>query len=104
MDLYVYYRAQPDDALAIRTGVDDLQQQLRRACSVRCGLKLRPPPFEAGQQGKTREEQDTWMEIYLAVPVGFEETLAAAVAASPLQQLIDGDRHIEHFLDCLPCA
>lgn len=95
MDLYVYYRAQRVNALSIETEVARLQQHLRHHRGVRCGLKQRP---------RVNEERDTWMEIYLAAPADFATALAAAAAASPLQQLIDGDRHIEYFLDCLPCA
>ncbi len=95
MDLYVYYRALPADAPRIETEVSILQQQLRQSSGVRCGLKQRPPVCQ---------ERDTWMEIYLAVPVGFEAVLGAAFAASPLPRCIDGDRHIEYFLECLPCA
>ena len=95
MDLYVYYRAQRNEASSIQTAVGMLQQRLRQHSGVRCGLKQRP---------RVKDERDTWMEIYLAVPDDFEAALAAAVAVSPLQQLIDGDRHVEYFLECLPCA
>lgn len=99
MDLYVYYRALRADALSIECEVGRLQQQLQQHSGVRCGLKQRLPLDEV---------RDTWMEIYLAVPAdsvtAFAVALAAAAAASPLQRLIDGDRHVEYFLDCLPCA
>ena len=101
MDLYVYYQAQHGDALAVQSAVASLQEKLRRACTVRCGLKQRP---RLNQHREEREDRDTWMEIYLAVPADFEKTLAAAVSVSDLPRLIVGDRHVEHFLDCLPCA
>ena len=104
MDLYVYYQARDGDALAVRSAVESMQEKLRRVRAVRCGLKQRPRLNEEHVEREEREGRDTWMEIYLAVPVGFEETLAAAVAASDLPRLIVGDRHVEHFLDSLPCA
>lgn len=95
MDLYVYYRARSAAAPTVQTAVSGLQRLLRKQCGVRCGLKQRPA---------VKQEQDTWMEIYLAVPDSFEAILEVAVTASPLRQLIDGERHVEYFLDCLPCA
>ena len=95
MDLYVYYRARQADAPAIQAAVAILQQQLRQRCGMRCGLKQRP---------RVDGERDTWMEIYLAVPADFEAALEAAVAESALRQYLDGDRHVEYFLECLPCA
>ena len=95
MDLYVYYRARHADGQTVERQVGALQQQLRDQYGVRCGLKQRP---------RLKEELITWMEIYLAVPGNFQATLERAVAASPLPLLIDGERHVEYFLDCLPCA
>ncbi|MBC7416299.1 MAG: DUF4936 family protein [Herminiimonas sp.] len=95
MDLYVYYRAQPAEAAGVQAQVESMQGLLRDRWGVRCGLKQRP---------RVNQERDTWMEIYLAVPADFKATLDAAVAASPLRLLIEGDRHVESFLECLPCA
>ena len=44
------------------------------------------------------------MEIYLAIPEGFDATLAHAVEHAELDALIDGARHAEYFMDIAPCA
>jgi hypothetical protein len=112
MDLYIYYHAAPADAAAVQAAVLQLQQQLRArlaaartsasasasasAPALRCGLKRRPPTVD--------HARDTWMEIYLAVADDFPSLLTDAVAGSPLASLIDGSRHVEIFVEALPCA
>jgi hypothetical protein len=44
------------------------------------------------------------MEVYAGTPDGFEAVLAAAVRDAGLAELIDGERHIEFFMDIHPCA
>lgn len=94
-ELYIYYR--------VRTGLDEaflekvhaMQRSVFREYAIVGSLKRRP------------EEQDgrhTWMEIYSGVPDGFEAILERAVAQAGLSALIDGDRHIEHFMDYSTCA
>ena len=95
MDLYIYYRAATSAAPALQAQVALLQATLRDRHGICCGLKQRPHAVDG---------RDTWMEIYLAVPAGFEQTLETALAQTGLPLLIDGHRHIENFLDRLPCA
>ncbi len=92
MDLYVYYRVRSDDAIRLQPQVEAMQRALAHNHRVACALKRRPEEMEGRQ---------TWMEIYLDVPAGFASALAGAAASLPL---IDGDRHVETFVDLAPCA
>ncbi|OWW20020.1 DUF4936 family protein [Noviherbaspirillum denitrificans] len=93
MDLYIYYRVRGDNAPALHARVTAMQQRIANGVAV--ALKRRP------------EEKDglqTWMEVYLAVPEGFEAILQDAVAKDGLAGLIEGPRHTEHFVDIPACA
>ncbi len=92
MDLYVYYRVRSDDAIRLQPQVEAMQRALARSHHVQCLLKRRPEETEGRQ---------TWMEIYLDAPEGFASALAGAAASLAL---IDGDRHVETFVDLAPCA
>lgn len=95
MDLYIYYRVAAASEMSLRDAVGRLQASLRQQHGVRCGLKQRPLAVDG---------RHTWMEIYLAVPTGFEADLDRAIVATELPTLIEGSRHTEYFVDCLPCA
>ena len=92
MDLYVYYRVRHDDAARLQPQVEAMQQALSRTHHVQAALKRRPEETEGRQ---------TWMETYLNVPAGFALALANAAAALTW---IDGERHVETFVDLAPCA
>ncbi|RJF95829.1 DUF4936 family protein [Noviherbaspirillum saxi] len=95
MDLYIYYRIRSEHAEELRSRVSALQQCVLREYGIVTRIKRRP------------EEKDglqTWMEVYLSVPTGFEATLDRLVAEAQLDALIDGPRHTEHFVDIAPCA
>ena len=108
MDLYIYYHAAAVNAASVQAAVASLQQHLRSRASsaalaasgsggtLRCGLKRRPSSDDSGR--------DTWMEIYLAVTDSFHGLLDQALAETALLRLIDGDRHVEIFVEALPCA
>lgn len=95
MDLYIYYRVREEDAPVLLSRLMALQQSLARECGIVTGLKRRP---------ETRDGRQTWMEIYLAVPPGFESKLEQALSDRGLSGLIDGTRHTEHFVDIPTCA
>ena len=95
MDLYIYYRVRSEDAPALRVRAVDLQQRLATEHGIVAGLKRRP---------EEKDGRQTWMEIYQAVPPGFEAVLEQAVARDGLAALIDGQRHTEHFVDMPSCA
>lgn len=95
MDIYVYYTIRTDDAALARQRVDTLQQRLNAGYDIRAGLRRRP------------EEKDglqTWMEIYPAVPAGFEDVIERAAAEEGVTALAQGRRHVEQFVEVAPCA
>jgi hypothetical protein len=94
-DWYVYYRARVEDARLLQERVRAMHSRLQRSTRIHCSLKKRYP--EDG-------EQNTWMEVYLAVPDNFEMLLAQEVLAARLGELIVGERHKEHFMDVTTCA
>jgi hypothetical protein len=95
MDMYVYYSVDSGRAEALRTRVAAMQATLAAAHDVVTALKRRP-----GE----KNGRHTWMEVYLAVPDGFDSMLEQAVDRAELTTLIDGERHTEYFLDIAPCA
>ncbi|MGH8807334.1 MAG: DUF4936 family protein [Noviherbaspirillum sp.] len=95
MDLYIYYQVRGTNTPALRTRMDALQRCLSREYDIVSGLKRRPGEKDGLQ---------TWMEIYQAVPAGFQAALEQAVAQAELTALIEGQRHIEHFVDVSSCA
>ncbi len=94
-DYYVYYKVPTGYGALLQERVGNLQRRLHEQLGIACSLKRRP-------QGK--DGQDTWMEVYLAAPEGFEQTLARELLAANVQELIDGERHVEYFLDVISCA
>lgn len=95
MDLYIYYRVDPTHAQALHSGVAAMQQCLAREYGIVTGLKRRP---------EEKNGRQTWMEIYQAVPDGFDAVLERGVEQAGLPALIDGPRHTEYFLDVSSCA
>lgn len=95
MDLYIYYRVRSEDANALHTRALAMQQALAAETGITIGLKRRP---------EEKDGRQTWMEVYEAVPEGFEAILDRAVAQADLSPLIDGLRHTEYFLDVSSCA
>lgn len=90
LSVYVYYRVPVLHATALKEAVGALQKGLTGRLGVPAALKRRPE----AQDGK-----HTWMEVYDAVPDGFEAELRGAVDAAGIRQWIDGDRHAEYFQD-----
>lgn len=95
MDLYIYYRVHRDQSVALRDKVQAMQQCLFQEYGIVFALKRRPDEKDGRQ---------TWMEIYQAVPAGFDAALERAVAQAGLAELIDGQRHTEYFVDVPLCA
>ena len=95
MDTYVYYRARVASGAQLQTRVRAMQAALARLHRVPSELKRRPESTDGFQ---------TWMEIYLDVPDHFDAALERAVVTADLLPLIDGVRHVEHFLDGSSCA
>ena len=94
MDLYIYYRVCSENAPELQTRAAAMQRGLADR-GVAGALKRRP---------EEKDGRQTWMEVYHAVPAGFEAVLEEAIARGGLADLIDGPRHTEHFVDIPACA
>lgn len=94
-DLYIYYQVREADTAVLHGAVAAMQGALAASWGIRPQLKRRPQ----AQEGK-----QTWMEIYPAVPDGFDAALAAAVQQSGLLPLTAGPRHSEVFMDLISCV
>ncbi|MDB5824372.1 MAG: hypothetical protein JWR21_3076 [Herminiimonas sp.] len=95
MDLYVYYQVPIEQADQLLAAVRAMHRSVAAEQGVVGALKRRP------------EEQNgrhTWMEIYPAIPDGFDKALERAVERAGLANLIVGPRHNEYFMDAGPCA
>jgi hypothetical protein len=95
MDLYIYYRVRGANTPALRARLDAMQRSVFLEYGIVSGVKRRP---------EEKNGLQTWMEIYQAVPAGFEAKLEQAVMQAELATLIDGQRHTEHFVDVSSCA
>jgi hypothetical protein len=91
LDLYVYYKVRAENAARLEPQVRAMQARL----AVPCQLKRRP---------ESKDDLQTWMEVYPATGTGFAQALAAAEREAGLANLIDGPRRIEVFTDMTPCA
>ncbi|MDQ9171573.1 DUF4936 family protein [Oxalobacteraceae bacterium R-40] len=94
-ELYVYYRAKSENAALVQARANYMQAQMARALGLPCFLKRRPAE---------KDGCHTWMEVYPAVPDGFEERLQSAVKEAGLLELTEGERHTEIFEDRSACA
>lgn len=95
MDLYIYYRVDAASAAELGARVAAMQSRLSTSHRVAATLRRRP-----GEQ----DGRQTWMEVYPAIPDGFEAALAQAVGESGLAALTDGPRHTEIFVEFQACA
>lgn len=95
MDLYLYYRVSLENTAVLQQRVSVMQAGLAQQYKIATEFK---------RSLQANDGMYTWMEVYLDIPDGFELALKAAVAELQLDALIDGPRHIEHFLDFSPCA
>ena len=95
MDVYIYYQVQSSYADALQAQVTAMQTHLSKQYGIIVALKRRP---------EEKNARHTWMEVYLAVPDGFDDALQKAYSRTNVAALIDGERHTEHFLDFSLCA
>jgi len=95
MDLYIYYRVPSNKASLLQQQVLALQAMLKQDTGVSAELKRRPQELEG---------KHTWMEIYRDVPPDFERVLNDTIATAGLDNVIEGERHSEHFMDFSSCA
>lgn len=94
-DLYIYYQVREADAPALLSRVSAMQVALALRHGVTGQLKRRP---------ETREGLQTWMEVYPATDDAFAAALSAAVEQAGVPALVAGARHVEVFMDLIPCA
>lgn len=94
MDLYVYYRVRREHADLLQKTVGGMQRQLYQQYGITATLKRRP---------EIKQGQHTWMEVYIAAPSTFDKVLEQAVMESGLSALMEGERHIEYFIDFSDC-
>lgn len=94
-DLYIYYQVREADAPALLPRVAAMQATLARQHGVTGQLKRRP---------ETQQGMQTWMEVYPSTDEGFGAVLDAAVEQAGLPALIAGARHVEVFMEMVPCA
>jgi hypothetical protein len=91
IDLYVYYKVRELDAAALAPRVRALQAGL----GVPAQLKRRP---------EVRDGLQTWMEVYPGVDDAFPARLDAATRSAGFEDLIEGPRRTEIFMDLPTCA
>lgn len=95
VDLYVYYKVRSEDCARLAPLVRGMQQDLATREGVSVQLKRRPGDSDGLQ---------TWMEVYPAVPAGFDAVLARAVDGASFVSMLAGPRRTEVFTDLPPCA
>lgn len=89
--LYVYYRIARPDVMAARAAASKMQDLIEAQGLTAPRLMLRPEPDAEGRQ--------TWMEVYEAWDSSWPAIVDRALAESGLAALIEGDRHLELFID-----
>ncbi|MES2116369.1 MAG: DUF4936 family protein [Pseudomonadota bacterium] len=94
-DLYIYYQVREADAPALLQRVSAMQAALARQHGIGGQLKRRP---------EAKQGLQTWMEVYPSTGDEFAAALAAAVEQAGVPALTSGPRHVEVFMDVIPCA
>src|SRR3569832_1280096 len=89
VDLYIYYRVADENSHRLRDLVLAMQVVLFCFFGVFVCLFCR---------SEERDGKQTWMEIYSAIPEGFEPARQKAVADAGLMALTVGERHVERFV------
>jgi hypothetical protein len=95
MDWYIYYLVSSNQADELQKLVLNMQTKLAREFGLMAELKRRP---------EEKNECHTWMEVYRNVPENFDRILQQAVTQAGIKTLINGERHLERFLDLSACA
>lgn len=95
MDWYIYYLVSNNQADELQKQVLNMQTKLAREFGLIAELKRRP---------EEKNKCHTWMEVYRNVPENFDTILEQAVTQAGIKTLINGERHLERFLDLSACA
>ncbi len=98
---YVYYRVAPAQAAQLLPKVLAMQARLAQELTLETSLQQRVDA--ANEQAVL-----TWMEIYRASGKLHAETvlqqLQQAVSEADILAYLQGERHLECFMDIQPCA
>ena len=89
IDLYVYYRVREADEAAHRAGA----RAALAAARERAGIAGR-----LGRRPESKEGLHTWMVSFLDLPVRSEAAVLACLAEPACSALIQGERHVERFV------
>lgn len=104
MDCYVYYRVSITQTDAARDAV----ARLFALTAGRFGVSGRIQWRADVSDNDVAKGGATWMERYDAVDAAFVEALPQMVVESGLASLLEGERHVECFVDmpapASPCA
>jgi hypothetical protein len=93
-ELFIYFRAQAQDDAVVKTAIDQMQEELRRAWPGLSARLLHRPQVQEGLR--------TWMEVYaMADAAGVPQALQSAIelAAENSKPWVMGERHVEVFVD-----
>ncbi|VVD67439.1 hypothetical protein PMO31116_00421 [Pandoraea morbifera] len=104
MDCYVYYRVSTHDAAPARLAA----AHLLALAAARFGVRGRLQWRVGAPESHAATLCTTWMERYDQVDDAFVAALPSLVAESGLATLVQGERHVECFVDATdappPCA
>ncbi|MFZ6722837.1 DUF4936 family protein [Undibacterium sp. Ji49W] len=95
MDCYIYFKTMSSQETEVILQEQLLQDHMRQQSGNAHGLQRRP----SAQDGL-----HTWMEVHRQVSPDFEQQLAQAYAQTRLSELLQGERHMEYFMDVSLCA
>lgn len=90
-NLYVYYRVKASHEGEALGAVVRFLALLHQAGTARPRLMRRPEADSAGRQ--------TWMEVYEPWDDTWGDTVDRCFAESGMKSLVDGERHLEVFVD-----
>lgn len=95
MDCYIYFKTMSSQETEVISEEQLLQTHMQQQTGIAHDLQRRP----SAQDGL-----HTWMEVHRQVSPDFEQQLARAYAQTRLSELLQGERHMEYFMDVRLCA
>lgn len=95
MDCYVYYKTSQEHQSLLMCQSERMKEIFLAQVGITFLLQKRP---------NASDGIVTWMEIYRDIPDEFEIHLNKIVSQTEMMSLIQGDRHVEYFVDAITCA
>lgn len=92
MDCYIYYKSS-------RNASAEIINEVGKVSAVLAQKNLAQPVLQT--RLNTAGDLVTWMEVYKAVDHQFLPRLNTLISHSALPQLIEGERHVEFFVDAV---